>query len=166
MNDAPRCYGQFTKGEFPCAKCEFFDSCRYYTATAKSVNSRRHTVSFEAAKDIIGEIPAECAIPGEDEENSSSSLAVALGKFFRYLLELDDYTLSLIREIIAPSVRDKVPNIRQLGKIHGCSRQAIHRKMLSVIGIHPELSALFLLATTKLSAGRKAFLRKRNAAGI
>lgn len=162
MNDAPHCYGKFPNGNDPCAKCDFFDSCRYYAATAKSVDRRRHTVSFEAAQDIIADIPADNSIPGgTDDPPPRQMIADALGKFFRYLLELDEYTLGLIRELIAPSFPDGKCSISHLAELHGCSRQALHRKMLAIIAVHPELTALFLLATRKLSAARKAFLRKR-----
>jgi hypothetical protein len=166
MNDAPRCYGKFPNGETPCAKCDYFDSCRYYAATAKSVDCRRHTVSFEAAQHIIADIPADCRMPGEEDDTPPQQLIPALGKFFRYLLELDEYTLGLIRELIAPSYPDGKGSVSRLAELHGCSRQAVHRKMLSIIGTHPELSALFLLATGKLSAGRKAFLRKRSVPAV
>ena len=103
----------------------------------------------------------------DNELNKEARLELIgmMAKFFRFLLSLDIYTLGLVCQTVAPP-DDEPVTIKTLSRLRGCSRQAIHRKMLSVIGIHPELSALFLLATTKLSAGRKAFLRKRNAAGI
>ncbi|MBR7130710.1 MAG: hypothetical protein IKC82_01805 [Lentisphaeria bacterium] len=159
MNSCPECYGKYRQSEKICRQCEYTESCNYYTASENSMKKRKHWVSFEAAKGIIAGGNGYEEIIRNEEGEKDAEIIPALAAFFRYLLELDDYTLSLIREIIAPSVRDKVPNIRQLGKIHGCSRQAIHRKILRSIAIHPELAALFQGVMEKISAGRRTFLR-------
>ncbi|MBO5667975.1 MAG: hypothetical protein J6S43_02505 [Lentisphaeria bacterium] len=159
--DCPECYGKFPNGTVPCAKCEFFDSCRYWQATAGSVNSRTHVVSFEAAESIIPDTPDFDHIPGMEEENIQDIIIDRLGKFFRYLLELDEYTLGIVTQIVAPAGSKAPATVRELGALHDCSRQAMHRKMLRIISRHPELSALFQLLMPKLSAGRRVFLRRR-----
>ena len=88
-------------------------------------------------------------------------IIAALAHFFRYLLELDDYTLGIIGRMITLWHDKKVVNVGTLSEEHGCSRQAMHRKILNIIGQHPELSALFSMVLPKLSRSRRCFLMKR-----
>ncbi|MBE6390331.1 MAG: hypothetical protein E7043_09210 [Lentisphaerae bacterium] len=160
--DCPKCYGKYPNGETPCAKCEFFDSCRYWQATAKSINSRTHVVSFEAAADIIPDTPDYEHIPGMEELNVQDMIIDRIGKFFRYLLELDDYTLGIVTQMVSPVDGQRAQTVRQFSQMHNCSRQAMHRKMLRIISKHPELSGLFQLLMPKLSSGRRMFLRHKS----
>ena len=164
--DCPVCYGSYPSGVNCCAKCEFFDSCRYYTATEKKVKSRTHLASYEAMASVIPDRFSDAPLPGEEEEAAAEDrrgMADAIGSFFRYLLELDDYTVGIISEIISPSAAGVRCTVSQLSKLHGCSRQAMHRKMLSIIALHPELSSLFQNILYKLGSGRRRFLRHRAA---
>jgi hypothetical protein len=88
----------------------------------------------------------------------------ALAYFFRYLLDLDDYTLGIIGRMITRWHREEALTIGELSDEHGCSRQAMHRKILSIIGEHPELSALLSTLLPKLSRSRRYFLQKKKAA--
>lgn len=164
MNKNPICFGRFPKGDNPCAKCEFFDSCRYYAATAREVVSRSKLCSFEKNSFRISDVADYEHIPGECRKKSKDIFISMLARFFRYLLELDDYTAGLISRIITDSTGDGRCDIKKLSELRNCSRQAMHRKILSVIALHPELSSLFQGVMSKLSAGRKSFLRRRAAA--
>ncbi len=154
MNN-PDCYGKFPNGTAPCAKCDYFDSCRYYAATAKMVNRReKHLVSFEKAAFMI---PAEADfdhIPGEEVPGEKEELIGLLGQFFRYLIGLDDYTLAMICGVIAGEKENQPCTVSVLSRQLGCSRQAVHRKILAVIAGHPELSGFFSRVMTRLSRAR------------
>ena len=84
-------------------------------------------------------------VPGEtldaSEEKERILTLSELAHFFRYLLELDSYTLEILREIIAP-VSGKKCNIADLCKLHNISRQSMHRKIFRVIFKRPELRQL------------------------
>ena len=85
-----------------------------------------------------------------------------LGRFFRFLLELDDYTIGIISEVITPADPErKSCSVSALSKLHGCSRQAMHRKILDIIARRPELALLLKSTMSKLSRGRQCFLRHR-----
>lgn len=86
-----------------------------------------------------------------------------LGKFFRYLLKLDKYTLGMICEVIDPACTGEV-SVNTLSAERGCSRQALHQKILSIIGAHPELALFFEPVMRKVTAARHSF-RLRRAAG-
>lgn len=161
----PECYGKFRTGEPRCRQCEYRLSCRYYKVSGKHVESRDHFVSFEAAQEV-----RECAdfdhIPGcERETDRSQEMISALGRFFRYMLDLDGYTLGIIAEVVSPSVPGTHCTVHHLGDLHGCSRQAMHRKLMKIIGARPELAGLFRNTLYKLSEARRSFLRRR-AAGV
>ena len=155
------CYGKYTHNHDNCCQCQYHLSCRYYTGTEKKFRDRDHIVSFEAAQELL-----ECAdfdhIPGvEPVENRGTELISALSRFFRYLLDLDDYSVGIIAEVVAPSENISHCTIPYLGKVHGCSRQAMHGKVLRLISEHPELSGLFRDTLYKLSGARQNFLRRR-----
>lgn len=135
------------------------ESCRYYAATANMVNSRSHLASYEQIQAWLAEA-ADCgAIPGCEEDKKDNMIAM-LAEFFRFLLELDDYSIGIICEIIAPADGSTSGcTVSKLGKLHGCSRQAMHRKILYMISCHPELASLLKSTMYKLSSGRQLFLR-------
>lgn len=98
------------------------------------------------------------------ENADSDQLITMLGKFFRYLLELDEYTLGLICQVVAPT-DGKESTVKTLSRIRGCSRQAIHRKILSIIGEKPELSGFFAPLMKRISSARQNFILHRQKSG-
>lgn len=163
MENNPVCFGKFPKGETPCAKCEFFDSCRYFAATARQEARRERFCSFDAVSYRLADLPASGTPSGNEDHSLRGKLITMLGKFFRYLLELDDYTVGLISQIILSYDPAEPCSVSSLSRLHNCSRQAMHRKILAVIARNPELSTLFQSIMGKLSAGRRTFLRHRAA---
>ncbi|MBE6364164.1 MAG: hypothetical protein E7053_00260 [Lentisphaerae bacterium] len=165
MND-PDCYGKFPNGNTPCAKCDYFDSCRYYAATAKAVNCReRHMASFERASFLVPEMPDFDHIPGEEKSTETENIVEALSKFFRYLIDLDEYTLALICQTVSGDENHQPVTVNSLSSLLGCSRQAVHRKMLSVIAAHPELSGFFRRVITKFAAAKSLTWRRKKDGG-
>ena len=157
----PECYGGHDPALHPCRDCHCRLSCRYYKLSASRMETRKHIVSFDAAQEL-----AECAdcdhIPGaEPEPDRRRDRIGELGRFFRYLLELDSYSLGIIAEVVAPSTPDRRCTVRHLSRLHGCSRQAMHKKLMKLIGSRPELAGLFRDTLSKLTAARRTFLRRR-----
>ena len=158
------CFGKYPAGSSSCRRCEYHLACRYYTSTEKHIVRREHIVSFEAAQGL-----PECAdfdhIPGEEKTvDRKDEMISALSRFFRYLLDLDDYSIGIIAEVVSSGEKIKHCTIPYLGKLHGCSRQAMNGKVMRLITAHPELTALFRDTLYKLSNARQSFLRRRAAA--
>lgn len=106
------------------------------------------------------------ALPEFSSLNAAESRALKimiitmLGKFFRYLLELDQYTLGMICQVIDPDSPKEV-SVSSIAAERGCSRQAVHQKILGIIGAHPELALLFGPVMRKVSAARRSFRLRR-----
>ena len=158
------CFGNPDCHSARCLKCEFHQSCNYCAATEKTVESRTHLTSFEAIQNWLPDSADFDHIPGcEPDENDTSALIPMLGRFFRFLLELDDYTMGIVCELIAPVDRTvKRCTVSHLSRLHGCSRQAMHRKILDIIANKPELTSLLKSTMYKLSSGRQRFMRHRS----
>ncbi len=161
-----KCFGKFVSGDKNCRKCEFLLSCRYYKMTGKKMENREHIVSFDAAQELY-----ECAdfdhIPGEQEHfDFNKEIISALSRFFRYMLDLDEYSIGIITEVVSPEKAGTHCTVPYLSKVHGCSRQAMHRKLMKIIGAHPELAGLFRNTLYKLSDARQSFLRRRAANAV
>ena len=159
---SPGCYGKFGADKKVCGKCLYDKSCAYCKATENIVESRSHLTSFEQIENWKSEIADYDHIPGTSRPGNNGFLTI-LSRFFRYILELDDYSLGIIREVIVPAGSDKPSSVSHLGKLHGCSHQAMHRKLLDMIASHPELALLFRDIMFKLPRSRQIFLRKRAA---
>ena len=141
MSENIDCYGKFTQSS-ACNDCCYYDSCRYYKASAPGVNRGLNLPSLDCISDYCSTRRSSEPVPGEDDSESKAQERVLtlseLAHFFRYLLELDSYTLEILREIIAP-VSGKKCNIADLCKLHNVSRQSMHRKIFRVIFKRPEL---------------------------
>ena len=98
-----KCYGKFQNDNTDCTKCQYSESCRYYTLTEPSVNSRSGFPSYEAMQKFLPDQHDHSCIPGENDEQNQNELYSMLGSFFRYLIDLDEYTLGIIAEIVSPS---------------------------------------------------------------
>lgn len=157
----PACYGTTPADAAKCRTCEYRLSCRYYRLSDRKMDQREHVVSFDAAHEVL-----ECAdcehIPGcEPEIDARQERIGELSRFFRYLLDLDGYSLGIIAEVVAPSEPGRHCTVHRLGELHGCSRQAMHKKLIKLIGSRPELAGLFRNTLYKLTAARRSFLRHR-----
>ena len=87
-----------------------------------------------------------------------------LGEFFRYLLSLDEYTLGLICQVVSPAGSEPV-SVKSLSMLRGTSRQAVHRKILTVIGEPPELSQFFMPLIRRISSARRNFVKEEGTSG-
>ncbi len=166
-HDAAGCYGRpGSRGTF-CVNCQYRQSCSFFAATAKSVESRSKLASYEEMQNWMTETADFDHIPGESKDTGANSGFISmLGQFFRYLISLDDYTVGIICEVINSGNKRTPCTVAELGRLHGCSRQAMHRKILDIIAGKPELSSLLQGTMYKLSRGRQRFIRNRREAAL
>lgn len=151
-NVDPKCYGEFRKDSAACRGCPYGASCEFYALT-KNPGRMGEEVSYEMANFLV-----ECAyIPDEDTEEN---LVTLLSDFFSYLVRLDDYSLGILLQVIYPGT-EKPQTVTTLAEKRGCSRQAMHNKILDLIAKKPELAFLFRSVLYKLPAARWSFLHKR-----
>ena len=144
MSENLDCYGKSIQSS-ACNDCCYYDSCRYYAASAPGIDRGLNLPSLDCLSDSCSSWRSPAPVPGETDDKKESDERVLtlseLAGFFRYLLELDSYTLEILREIIVPSSGKKC-NIADLCKLHNVSRQSMHRKIFRVISKRPELRQL------------------------
>ena len=99
-----------------------------------------------------------CSKTGYSEMPYSEGYAV-------YLIDLDEYTLALICQTVSGDENHQPVTVNSLSSRLGCSRQAVHRKMLSVIAAHPELSGFFRRVITKFAAAKSLTWRRKKDGG-
>ena len=154
------CFGH-CRGDADCRDCDLHDSCVCIGDTEATIDNGFKLVSFEALEGWAEPI-AESRDREEEEENERSAPPelAALSEFCRYILHLDDYTLGILAEIIAPESAKRDLCVAELARMHRCSRQAMHRKMLSSVRKHPEIAGVFQVALRKIGRSRSAFLHR------
>ena len=159
------CFGH-CRNDGDCRECDFFGSCSCFTGTEDKMEQHSGMVSFEAL-DGWSELAADPVLPeselGPEEPEPLSSLPLELGglaEFCRYIFSLDEYTIGILAEVIMPESGTGGRTVAELARLHRCSRQAMHRKMLSSVRRHPELAELFRLALRKIGRGRAYFRRR------
>ena len=153
------CYGNYNT--LPqCRSCCYRASCQYYTANPiKNSRSKCESVNYDAISGWAETAADVSDIPGCETGGSNDFIGIdKLADFFRYLLNLDKYTLDILKMIFdeCNPVRE-VPSIAQIAKERGCSRQAVHRKILDIIKNNPELSGLFALTLRHLPRNRRRY---------
>ena len=142
--DPTDCYGNYNYAP-ACRTCPYESSCRYYAATAPGIDRGLNLASLDCVSDSCESLIDPAPSPGNEPECTEKnrelfSLSDVAG-VFHYLMGLDDYTLGILREIIAP-VSGRRCTISDLCKLHEVSKQSMHRKLFRVILRHPELRRL------------------------
>lgn len=152
-----KCYGSFSRQE-NCEKCVYRKSCELYTQTAPDMEKRQRLVSFDNS--VYQWFPApETDTPGyEDPAEPRQEMITALAQMLKWIMSLDSYTLGIVAEIIAPShTFQGGTNVSYLAEIRGCSRQAMHEKMLTSVKKFPELASLFQTALRRVGNLKSKF---------
>ena len=143
------CFGHCRR-DADCRDCELFASCVCISETEAGIERHSGMTSVEELDDGEPDADGAAAQPG----TLPGDLA-QLAEFCRYLFSLDDYTLGILAEIIVPGDPDaRTCTVSDLARVHRCSRQAMHRKMLASVRRHPELAQLFRVAVRKIGRGR------------
>lgn len=152
------CYGNYGNNR-KCTRCIYRLSCHLYSSTESTVESRLGLVSLDSTVDEW--LATDCSnIPGteEPEINQHNEMISALARMFRWIISLDSYTLGLVAEIVVPGKIDASGvSIARLAALRGCSRQAIHGKMLTAVMEHPELASLFQTVLRRVGSLRSKF---------
>ena len=152
MNDCPDCYGKYPTPSDPCENCEYEESCRYYTATTPPRGKKQGPVGF------VDNCAADTAEPTPSETGDRFVTEAELANVLRYLMELDEYTLSLLAEVITAPAGSL--SVSALAQRRGVTRQAIHHKLISILENHRELAPVFRGLFRKLSRARSRALRR------
>ncbi len=161
------CFGRCRR-DADCRECDLLASCVCISDTEARIEQHSGMTSVEELDGWALQLSAPAVLPGEDEDDpsepevSSGDLS-RLSEFCRFIFSLDDYTLGILAAIIVPDDPEaRNCTVSDLARLHGCSRQAMHRKMLASVRRHPELAQLFRVALRKIGRGR-VFFRNREA---
>lgn len=154
------CFGH-CRNDADCRDCDLHGSCACISESEPTIDHGSGLVSFEALEGWEGPV-AETGSADDDDgsESPASPELSALSEFCRYIFNLDDYTLGILAEIIAPRSARRDVCVAELARVHRCSRQAMHRKMLSSVKKHPEIAGVFQVALRKIGRCRGAFLHR------
>lgn len=150
--DKTNCFGKSLNSP-SCPDCRYRESCSYYAATAPGLERGLNLTSLNCISDCCGSLLDPAPAPDEvmeDIKNDERLFSLSeLADFLRYLMELDNYTLEILREIIAP-VSGKKCTVADLCKLHHVSRQSMHRKLFRVIFKRPELRQMLRTTLDRL----------------
>jgi hypothetical protein len=80
-----------------------------------------------------------------------------LADFAGLLFRMDDYTLLLLREVIA----NGAASIADLARAMGVRRQAMHAKIMRTLRRFPELSDIFAALMPRLSVARRRYMKNQ-----
>lgn len=126
---------------------------------------RSHHQSYDEIAHFALDAADFSTIPGNDEdvmpdysdlEELNEMLTRKMSEFLTFLINLDDYDLGIIREIISPTI-GHTPNVAELARIRHISRQAMHRKIIDLAKARPELRDLLKCVLLKLRKNPAAF---------
>lgn len=167
QHDVSKCFGNPRSRSNTCCMCEYRQSCALFAATSRSVESRSKLTSFEEIQSWLPDSADFDHIPGETKATDRHSRLISmLGRFFRYLIGLDDYTIGIICEMLNSGNISGNYTVSKLSRLRGCSRQTMHRKLLEIIARRPELSSLLQGTMYKLSRGRQRFMRNQHNSAV
>jgi hypothetical protein len=151
------CFGH-CRNDADCRECDFLDSCRCIADTEPHIEVHSGMSSAEEldwSKQLS--VPAEDPDGDADAEPDELDLT-RLSEFCRFIFSLDEYTLGILAAVIVPGdAAAGSCTVSDLARLHDCSRQAMHRKMLAAVRRHPELARLFRVALRKIGRGRMFF---------
>ena len=159
------CFGHCRR-DADCRDCDFLSSCACISDTEAHIEQHSGMTSVEELDGWALQLSTPAVLPDGDEEPAeerneplTGDLA-QLSEFCRFIFTLDDYTLGILAAIIAPDGEAAANcTVAALARLHGCTRQAMHRKMLSSVRRHPELASLFQVALRKIGRGKEFFRR-------
>lgn len=165
LDDEIKCYGHYSRAG-KCASCEYLASCQMYTQTEGRMEKPLGGQDYDAAAPFAEDMADLSNIPGNDTEEETSrreeAFAPDLAAFFSFILHLDNYTLGILAEIISPSKAGTRLSCAEISRIHGISRQGMHRKLIDTVRKSPELSSLLACVLMKVRKARSDFRAAEN----
>ena len=155
------CFGH-CRGDADCRECDLMASCACISDTEDRIEQHSGMTSVEELDGWALQLSAPAELPGDDpddgEPEPTTGELTRLSEFCRFIFSLDDYTLGILAAIIVPGdPAARNCTVSDLARLHGCTRQAMHRKMLASVRRHPELAQLFRVALRKIGRGRTLF---------
>ena len=175
MNDAPSCWGKYKAESACCVACEYAAACRYCTETEPAMNRPVGGQDYDSVSEWAPDLADYDHTPGCEPEEPEAATAAGyalqcpsggraeeLAAFLNFILHLDDYTLGILAELIAPT-RSGIGrySVAELARLHGISRQGMHRKVLDVARKSPELAGLLAMSVKKIQKARRDFTAPR-----
>jgi len=154
------CFGH-CRNDSDCGECDFLDSCRCIGDTEPYIEPHSGMVSAEEIDWSTQLSVAPVEFPdGDAEAEPDERDLMRLLEFCRFIFSLDDYTLGILAAVIVPgNAAAGSCTVSDLARLHDCSRQAMHRKMLAAVRRHPELARIFSTVLRKIARARKKFYR-------
>ncbi len=150
-----KCFGVYQGETENCRNCEYRVSCQLYTITEGRMTQPLGGEDFD---DSIMIPESSSTDPEKDDWNKLTATMTELEHFLNFLFHLDDYSLGIIAEIIAPSnISSSKLTVAEMARIHGISRQGMHRKILDMACRTPELTNLLKCVVMKIQKGRNKF---------
>ena len=152
------CFGKFNSRP-ACRNCRYRASCKYYSENAVPDSPQSNCVSYELISEWCSEAADPAPYPGEELYGTDDLIGIdKLAEFFRYLLNLDKYTLEILKLFFSDAnTSGNICSISDIARSRGCTRQAAHHKVLDIIKRHPELSRLFSLTLRHLPRDRRRY---------
>ena len=161
------CFGHCRR-DADCRECDLLASCACISDTEERIEQHSGMTSVEEldgwalSLSSPAELPDGDGADGGESEPTDGDLS-RLSEFCRFIFSLDDYTLGILAAIIVPGDPGaRNCTVSDLARLHGCTRQAMHRKMLASVRRHPELAPIFRVALRKIGRGR-GYFRNREA---
>lgn len=158
-----KCFGNYKKGSAECIACEYCASCQLFTKTEGRMDSSLGGQDFDSVSEFASELADYSTTPCEtaelDEHDTEDIKAqYDFGGFLSYILSLDDYTLGVLSEIIAPTeLSAKRLSVAQIARVHKISRQGMHRKTLDMARKSPELASILKCVVMKIRKSKVDF---------
>lgn len=157
------CFGRCRR-DADCRDCDLMASCLCISETEGHIEQHSGMTSVEELDGWALQLSAPAVLPDAEEDAAAEfdeGDLTRLSEFCRFIFSLDEYTLGILAAIIAPGDPGaRNCSVSDLARLHGCTRQAMHRKMLASVRRHPELAQIFRVALRKIGRGR-AFFRGR-----
>lgn len=157
------CFGHCRR-DADCRDCDLFASCACISDTEESIEQHSGMTSVEELDGWALQLSTPPVLPDAEDEPAEeqheplTGELARLSEFCRFIFTLDDYTIGILATIIAPDGDAAADcTVAALARLHGCTRQAMHRKMLASVRRHPELASLFRVALRKIGRGRGVF---------
>ena len=157
------CFGH-CRHDADCRDCDLRASCACISDTEPHIEQHSGMTSVEELEGWALQLSTPAELPdGEEEPDTAAAPPLTedlsrLSEFCRYIFSLDDYTIGILATIIAPAKGNSGNcTVAELARLHGCTRQGMHRKMLSAVRRYPELASLFRVVLRKIGRGRAMF---------
>jgi hypothetical protein len=90
-------------------------------------------------------------------ESRTTVTVAELAEFAKLLFRIDDYTLLLLRGIIA----DGAASVKALADALGVRRQSVYAKIVNVMREFPELAAVFAALMPRISVAKRRYLKNQ-----